>query len=93
MEKLNKFVELFKKLVEYGQNSNIPVVHRFFSKSPQFFNNIVLYGTAISGFIVLVLQADALPQYNSELKYILAIVGGAVAIASVTKKDRSNEGK
>lgn len=87
---MEKILKLIGAMVEYGQNSNIPIVHRFFSESPELFKKIVLYGTSIAGVITILLQFDIFPQYEQELKYILSIAATAVSIASITKKDKTN---
>lgn len=95
MEKINNIllqvIGLLNKIALIGKNSNIPIIHRLFSESPKFFKYVVLYGTSAVGFITLLLQVDAFPQYSETLKLLLGVIGGAVAIASVTKADKTQE--
>ena len=88
---INKGTGIFDKIAIYCRNSNIPIIHRFFSEPPKIFKYVILYGTTIVGVITLLLQADVFPQYNETLKLLLGVIGGAVTIASITKADKTQE--
>ena len=80
-----KVLEILSKIIAYGQGSNIELIHRIFSKSPKFFQTIIVYGGGLIAVLTMFLTLDLLPQYNEYIKISLAIISGIVGIATTTK--------